>query len=371
VNAPLSESLDHLLAARGRSGRLGEHWPQGPVIASTEAVVGSADYSGQLREAQAAEVEIETVIRLVRRARVSVYARGPLPAASPAAAAAQRDRNRRVDGLIAGDNRDEPLTWADDGPTPAAVDRIAAAGYVAGTERVDAGRLLTALDGAFGGPSPAGIVAAEIIGVPAEALAGWLGDLACWFLAWDRRRREALAAGKPWEDTDSETALAETQREQAPLEAMLGSLDGQVLVGWYDTTVFGGYEDALPLGDAVGRYYSTTSNPSTDPPVPLVADRFAGFVGASEPRLPGADGGAVAAHVMRAAAALLYLGRRNGWLTQGRLEPGERPVEDLHNGISALEPHWSVAEAIGERFAGLLRAGLEGRPLPADWPRAT
>jgi hypothetical protein len=74
---------------------------------------------------------------------------------------------------------------------------------------------------------------------------------------------------------------------------------------------------------------------------------------------------------MRAAAALLYLGRRHGWLAQGPLEPGERAAEDMPSALTALEPYAAVADEIGERCAALLRAGIEGRPLPAEWPRTT
>lgn len=56
MTVPLAESLDHLEAARVRTARLGEHWAQGPTVATTEALVAPSDYARWLREAHAAYI---------------------------------------------------------------------------------------------------------------------------------------------------------------------------------------------------------------------------------------------------------------------------------------------------------------------------
>jgi hypothetical protein len=368
----LAESLQELRQMWEAIGRTGEHWPRGPRGPALASVIPVSAY---LELAAPVELAAETVggaVRSLRRTRASVHVRLP----------DMRRLGRRLDELLAGNPADEPLAWSDAVPA-AAVDELATVGFVsaAGAQPpIELGRLLAGVDAALTGASNLGLTGARLTATSASGLATWLGDLAAWFVEWDRRRAAAERTGDSW---DPAVGLDEAQRAMAPVEALLGAIDGQILGAYYGATVFYEYDDpddagglepgihiqrARPLREAATLYYLGPATPEPSVEEPRVKHRFALFARHASPAIAGPElaslDDTVAGYVRRAAALFIYHGSRRRWVETDPTPTVERAVE-------RVEEQAEAAAEIGRRFATFVRTGIEtGEPPPA-WPRAT
>jgi hypothetical protein len=368
----LTTSLDHLDSARQRWSRIGEHWPQGPVGQRATTPVGLGDYLVLVRELEAV-ADPEGVHRQLRRLHYSRHVRWPQG----------RRRGVRLDALIAGDAREVPLVWASGSPGVgrATLDRLSAAGYLNPATSpqvpVDLGAVFTATDAAFSGGSDLGFIATRSTGVPTEGIATWVGDLAAWFLTCYGRGQRAAHSGQPWSKDDAVGQLADARRAEAPLEVMLGSIDGQILANYYEAAVSGSYDSAPKAADTLDRYYGAVIPTDAHP---HVSQRFATFVQRAAPPIPHDNSGghlvlastatdAIRRHVADLAAFLLYQGRRiRDFGIAVSADPA--PPGPLAAVTEEIDAQAATIGEIAVAFSDLLRTGLAGSAPLTPWPRA-
>lgn len=380
----LADALAQLNFERRGWSRLGERWPQGPVTERATDPVAPQAYVPLVRELEAASSDDFTVPhRRLRRLHYSGHARWPEGAR----------RGVWVDALISGDNADYPLTWSTPpSPTAETVDRLHGAAYLAPppslplTAPVDLGGLFTATDGGLSGASELGLAAAFTTGVLSDGIAGWVGDLASWFLEWNNRRLAAERKGEEWK---AEEQLTETQRQKVPLELMLGSFDGQVLADYYRTTLQQAVEpgnhhygtvpailDAAILPAETLEHYYADSMPEDHP---HVTRRFALFVQRAVPPIPHTATGdqvslgpdareTVRGYVSEVAAFFLYHGHRDKAFGAAT-SVSSRPLAKPSDIVGEVGSQQEFLETIATRFVELVQAGLGGEE--PTWPRIT
>lgn len=370
----ISESLAWMEAARQRWSRPGEHWPQGPVSDRSAQPVALADVAPLVRDVEAVEIDPARLRRQLRRLYFSGQTRWP----------EGRRRGARLDELIAGNNSDAPLSWSlrDGGLTPAVLDALHCAAYLAPSSSVaryavDTGAVLAGLDICFAGASDLGLVMEYATGVPLDGTAGWVGDLAAWFLEWNRRRAYAEAEGRPWSDADARAQLVAVQEERLPLERILGAMDGRVLAAHLEATVTETLDNAPRVSDTLEAYYGL-SIPEAHPHVSL---RFPLFVQHALPLLPHAREGSVImltadaltqvrAHLTQVATFFLFHGRRDAAFVIAVGVPRVRTAATLEAATAEVQTQGAALDEIAGRFLALLQAGLAGSPIH-DWPEAT
>lgn len=367
AQAPLKEQLSQLAAAARSFSRVGEQWTQGPVGRPADTPAPLNDYLAHLRDVEGVVTDRATAQRRLRRVRYSIHVRDARP------------RGRRIDDLLVGSSQELPLVWRPDGLKQGSLDALAKTRFVrpAGppTPSIDAGRLFAATDAAFAGASAFGLGAEAATRVPVRGLVTWVGDLAAWFVEWNRRRVAAERDGKKWTDAESKAELDAVHKLEAPLEAMLGDFDGQVVAASYEA-VFGGSLSALPrAADLLSAYY--TGERKLPPTVrePRVVDRFALFVKHAVPAIPHTDPGgttkltpeataAIKTYVTRTAALFVYQGSPKRWFSLPS-------VPTLKAAAQQVEAQSVMFDEIVGRFTKLLSGPLAGGPIPVEWPRTT
>ena len=375
----LPESLEMLRVAWIRRGRVGEHWPRGPVGSPNAQPAAFTQYIGWVREVETPAPSTSDVFRALRRVRASRHVRG-----------AELARGVRLDDLLAGDQADAPLTWSSTGTgvSQATVDALATHRYIGTTargSRIDATRLLGAIDAHVAGPSELGHAATRLTSTPVQALASWVGDLAAWFLDWEQRRSVAAAGPQPWTDAQAAEQLAAVQQQRLPLEALLGDIDGHVLAATHEaTTTYRVFDpdgvagpeprrlvqDALPASQLLTMYYVTAAPAAPAIATPSAAHRFRLFVDHALPAIGNGAGGpaanaeaTIAGHVRRTATFFMYHGARSGWFTVD-------PATTIEEAAGRVAAQAATIDAIARRFVAFLRGGLQTGTPPADWPVA-
>lgn len=374
----LPESLALLRGAWDRTGRVGEHWVRGPVGAPVAQPISFDQYIRWVREVEAPSPSVSDTIRRLRRVRVSRHVRGT-----------EFSRGARLDDLLAGDSQEEPLTWSSDvtGVSQSTLDGLATCRY-AGTaprgSRIDTARLFAAIDAVVSGPSELGHVATRLTGTPVAALASWVGDLAAWFVEWERHRA-AAEREQPWTNAQAAEQLATAQRRILPLEALLGDIDGHVLAAAHvATTSFSVLDpdgidgpqprrlvqDAVPPSHLLTMYFVTPPPPTPAISTPSAAHRFRLLVDFASPLIGNGAGGLatdaeqrVAAHVRRTVAFFTYHGTRCGWFS---IDP---PIS-ITDAVGRVDAQTPVIQTIAQRFVAFVRGGLQTGTPPDDWPAA-
>src|SRR5215204_3665225 len=249
----LETALDEMAGLSQQFTRIGEHWPQGPVPSEVSARLDLAEYLDFARKVDLFALEPLSAHWRLRRLIGSGHSRFR----------GDHGRGRRLDQLIAGGSSEVPLTWSSDSQiTPTLLDQMYAARWIAvptsretWTVPVDLSRLLAATDAAFSGASATGLVAESYARCSLESIVSWLGDLATWLLRWNIRRVEAERKGKPWSQAEALHHLDEVQRDEVPLEAVLGGIDGETLAAAYPFILREGLPIYSGVADAIERYY--------------------------------------------------------------------------------------------------------------------
>lgn len=376
----LTDALDEIGLAVQQWSRPGEQWPQGPVGEQAGSPAALTDYVALLAELETAVLDGPPVVhRALRRLHYSSHVRRT----------GGRRRGIRLEALLSGDETEYPLIWTSEPPaiSQPLLDGLFSTTYLAPPTSaaldvaVDLGAVFTGSDALFTGASDLAAAGEVITGVSSEGMVGWAGDLAAWLLAWEERRQQAEAAGQPWTPQQARQQLDETQREEAPLELMLGNFDGQALAGYLRAEVAEQYDfDTAPaLADMFESYYG--QSPPADDNLPHISRRFELFVPAAEPGLPhtvfgeqvllDSDAAAVVeSYITDLAAFFLFQGRRDKRFgkvvgTMARSRP-PRPMTEVRAEVAAQA---ATIQEIAGRFVELLHTGLENGQAPAAWPR--
>lgn len=375
----VTSALDQIEQALTLWSRPGEHWPQGPIGQQANIPITLADYISRLWELEAAVLDgPPSVHNALRRLHYSRVVRWPH----------NHQRGIRLDTLLNPNGKKYPLIWSNELPplSQTTLDALFSAAYLAPPSSasinvpVDLGAIFTATDALFTGGSELAAAAELITGISPKGMVGWAGDLAIWFLRWERRRQEAVKTGQQWNLEQTRQHLGDIQQESAPLELMLGSFDGQALAAYLETAVAGDYDfDATPsIAETLDAYYG--ESPPAEVTLPHISRRFALFVQAAEPPIPHMVFGAgvllgsnatevVAAYIISLATFFLYQGQRNKEFGLAVEADRTRPLGSMSEIADEVVAQAETIQIIADQFVELLQTGLYEGQIPVTWPR--
>lgn len=374
----LTNSLDLIEQAVTLWSRPGEHWPQGPVGEKASTPITLSDYTSLLWELEDALLGSAPPIHsALRRLHYSNHVRS----------SQNHRRGIRLDSLIKCDESKYPLAWTVEPPvlSQTTLDSLFSAASlippVAAPRNipVDLGALFTMTDALFSGGSNLAVSGELITEISLEGAVGWAGDLAIWFMTWEKRRQEAAKAGQEWNLEQRRQQLNYAQQESAPIELMLGNIDGQVLAAYLNEAVAGNYDfDSAPsIAETLEIYYA--ESPPVDSTQPHISRRFELFVPSSEPAIPHLTLGelvmvssdaaeAVAFYITDLAALFIFLGQRDkhfGMAVLADRSQTLRSMEEIRNEINSQA---ETIQSIAATFIELIQGGLRNGQLPPTWP---